>query len=80
MPELPADLFSEQAEERVKVGLLLGQVIKDNELKVEQARVDEMLESQASAYEDPQEVINYYKQNAEAIAANPQRGFRRSSN
>ncbi|MCL4410316.1 MAG: trigger factor [Gammaproteobacteria bacterium] len=67
MPELPADLFSEQAEERVKVGLLLGQVIKDNELKVEQARVDEMLESQASAYEDPQEVINYYKQNAEAM-------------
>lgn len=67
MPELPADLFSEQAEERVKVGLLLGQVIKDNELKVEQARVDEMLDSQASAYEDPQEVINYYKQNAEAM-------------
>lgn len=67
MPELPADLFSEQAEERVKVGLLLGQVIKDNELKVEQARVDEMLESQASAYEDPQEVLNYYKQNAEAM-------------
>ncbi|QTF91024.1 trigger factor [Halomonas sp. BM-2019] len=67
MPELPADLFNEQAEERVKVGLLLGQVIKSNELKVDQARVDEMLESQASAYEDPQEVITYYKQNAEAM-------------
>ncbi|RUO21151.1 trigger factor [Aliidiomarina iranensis] len=66
MPELPAELFSEQADERVKVGLLLGEVIRGNELKVDEARVQEMIENTASAYEDPQEVITYYKENAEA--------------
>lgn len=65
MPELPADMFEEQAKRRVKVGLLLGEVIKSNELKVDEAKVTELIESAASAYEDPQEVIEYYKTNKE---------------
>lgn len=65
MPELPAEMFTEQAEKRVKIGLLLGEVIKQNELKVDDQKVDELIESAASAYEDPQEVINYYKNNQE---------------
>jgi trigger factor len=65
MPELPADMFEEQAKRRVKVGLLLGEVIKVNELKVDEAKVAELIESAASAYEDPQEVIEYYKTNKE---------------
>ncbi len=65
MPELPADMFEEQAKRRVKVGLLLGEVIKQNELKVDEAKVDELIETAASAYEDPQEVIEYYKSNKE---------------
>ncbi len=65
MPELPADMFEEQAKRRVKVGLLLGEVIKTNELKVDEAKVAELIESAASAYEDPQEVIEYYKTNKE---------------
>jgi trigger factor len=65
MPELPSDMFEEQAKRRVKVGLLLGEVIKTNELKVDEAKVSELIESAASAYEDPQEVIEYYKTNKE---------------
>jgi len=61
LPELPAELFSEQAEKRVKVGLLLGEVIKVNELKVDQDKVSALIESAASAYENPTEVIAYYK-------------------
>jgi len=67
MPELPANLFEEQAKERVKVGLLLGEVIRGNELKVDDAKVDEIIATNASAYEDPQEVIEYYKGNQEMM-------------
>lgn len=67
MPELPAEMFEEQAKRRVKVGLLLGEVIKTNEIKVDDAKVDELIESAASAYEDPQEVISYYKSNKEML-------------
>ncbi|MCJ8320228.1 MAG: trigger factor [Colwellia sp.] len=65
MPELPADMFTEQAQRRVKIGLLLGEVIKVNELKVDEEKVNELIASAASAYEDPKEVIEYYNSNAE---------------
>jgi trigger factor len=67
MPELPKELFEENARKRVAVGLLLGEVIKSKELKVEDARVEALIESMASAYEDPTEVVEYYKNNDEMM-------------
>ena len=67
LPELPADLFQENARKRVSIGLLLGEVIKNEELKVDSAKVDALIETAASAYEDPQEVIEYYKTNDELM-------------
>lgn len=67
LPELPADLFQENARKRVSIGLLLGEIIKTEELKVDSAKVDSLIETAASAYEDPQEVIEYYKTNDELM-------------
>jgi trigger factor len=67
MPELPADLFMENARKRVSIGLLLGEIIKTNDMKVDQAKVDSLIETTASAYEDPQEVVEYYKSNKELM-------------
>ncbi len=67
MPELPDDLFADNAKRRVSVGLILGEVIKAKELKVDDAKVDELIETTASAYEDPQEVVQYYKGNKELM-------------
>lgn len=67
LPELPASLFEEQAKDRVKVGLLLGEIIKTNELKVDEAKVQELIDNVASAYEDPAEVVQYYKSNKELM-------------
>jgi len=67
LPELPAEMFTEQAERRVKIGLLLGEVIKLNELKVDEEKVNELIASAASAYEDPKEVVDYYANNKELM-------------
>jgi len=67
LPELPAEMFKEQAERRVKIGLLLGEVIKINELKVNDDKVNELIASAASAYEDPKEVVDYYANNKELM-------------
>ncbi|MDT7525225.1 trigger factor [Pseudidiomarina sp. GXY010] len=67
LPQLPAELFEEQAKERVKVGLLLGEVIRGNELKVDEQKVEEIIDNNASAYEDPTEVVAYYKGNEELM-------------
>ena len=65
--ELPRELFEEQAKRRVVVGLLLGEVIRINELKADEDRVKALIEEMASAYEDPQEVIEFYSKNKELL-------------
>ncbi|MBD1558012.1 trigger factor [Vibrio sp. S9_S30] len=65
--QLPRELFEEQAKRRVVVGLLLGEVIKSEELKADDERVKAIIEEMATAYEDPAEVIAYYEQNEQMM-------------
>ncbi len=65
--QLPRELFEEQAKRRVMVGLLLGEVIKSEELKADEDKVKALIEEMATAYEDPSEVIAYYAQNEQMM-------------
>ncbi len=64
--DLPLSVFEPQAERRVKLGLLIGEIMRKNEMEVDQNRVDEAIAEQASTFEDPQEIIDWYKENAQA--------------
>jgi len=64
---LPDDMFEEQAARRVKLGLIVGEVITVNKLEKDQAKVDEMLQSLAASYEDPQALLEYYQSNQQAM-------------
>lgn len=66
-PELPRELFEEQAKRRVVVGLLLGEVIKSEELKADDEKVKALINEMASAYEDPTEVVAYYEGNEQMM-------------
>jgi len=65
---LPDDMFSERAERRVKLGLLLNEMIRTLELQADADRVRAEIEEMASTYQDPQEVINWYYANQEQLA------------
>lgn len=67
MSSLPDELFREQASRRVKLGLVVGEIITSNELKKDQQKVDDMLESISATYEDPKAFIEYYKTNEQAM-------------
>jgi len=64
---LPDEMFKEQAARRVKLGLIVGEIITTNKLEKDQTRVDEMLDSLAASYEDPQSLIEYYRSNKDAM-------------
>lgn len=66
---LPDDLFREQAQRRVVLGLILGEVIQKEGLQADPAKVRETVEEMASTYESPQEVVNWYYSNKEQLAA-----------
>ena len=65
---LPDDLFKEQAEKAVKLGVLVSKVLADSKIEVDPARVDAYIEDMASSYEDPNEVIEYFKNDAQQRA------------
>ena len=57
---LPLDLFAPQAERRVRLGLLLGEVVRTNGLQPRPDQIRKLVEEMAQSYERPQEVINWY--------------------
>ena len=61
--QLPAELFEEQARRRVVLGLIVAEVVKQFELKPDDARVREMIQEMASAYQEPEQVVAWYYKN-----------------
>jgi len=56
----PPELFTAQAERRVRLGLILAEVVKTNRLEATAEQVKAQVEDFAQSYEDPQQVLKYY--------------------
>jgi trigger factor len=57
---LPPEIFAAQAERRVRLGLLLGEVVRAHALQARPDQIRKLVEEMAQSYEKPQEVINWY--------------------
>ena len=54
--------FKEPARKRVRTGMLLGELARQNEVRIDGAKVREAIEEIAHTYEEPSEVVQmYYK-------------------
>ncbi|WP_295464634.1 trigger factor [uncultured Pseudomonas sp.] len=65
--QLPAELFTEQAKRRVLLGLIIAEMVKQFELKPDDARVRELIEEMAAAYQEPEQVVKWYYQNEQQL-------------
>ncbi len=64
----PEEMFRGEAERRVKLGLLLVEIMEQEEIKLDSSRIDTVLEEMAVSYEQPEQVKEYYRHNAQARA------------
>jgi trigger factor len=64
----PDELFRQEASRRVQLGLLISEVIKKEKVELNQELVDSTIEEMAVAYEQPDQVRSYYRQNQQARA------------
>jgi trigger factor len=64
---LPDELFRENAERRVKLGLVLNELISVEGIKAEEVKVRAALEEMAASYEDKEEIINWYMSTPEQL-------------
>ena len=65
--QLPVEVFKEQAERRVKLGILTSKIVSDQKIEVDDERLREMIKEFAASYESPQEMIDWYYEDAERI-------------
>ena len=64
--ELATRVFDEAARGRVRLSLLINKLFEERKPELDKARVEERIQSIATTYEDPQEVINFYNNDRDA--------------
>jgi trigger factor len=63
----PPEPFLEPARRRVALGILIGELIKTQGLKLDRALVESRLADMAATYPDPEPMLKAYRQNPEAM-------------
>lgn len=66
--QLPPELFVERAEKRVKLGLVLSEVVKQNELRAKPEQIRAMVEEHAESFEDPAQMVHWYYNDPSRLA------------
>lgn len=57
---IPDDLFRPQAEKRVRLGLVVAELVRANELQAKPEQIKAHIEELAASYEKPQDVVRWY--------------------
>ena len=65
--QLPAELFKDQAERRVRLGLVLNRIIESEKLEADAERVEALLEDIAAPYGEPEQVKAWYHSQPEQM-------------
>jgi trigger factor len=60
MAGMKQDMFEKEAEKRVKLGLIVGELVKMSNVKADADVVRQRIEEMASSYENPQQIVDWY--------------------
>lgn len=64
---VPSDMFNEQASRRVRLGIILAEIVKAQGLSSKPEQVRALVEESAQSYEEPDQVVNWYFENPERL-------------
>ena len=67
--ELSPQLFEEEARRRVKLGLVIGELVKRHELQAKPEQVRALVEEVAAEYEHPEVMVNWYYSDPERLVS-----------
>ncbi|WP_423601046.1 trigger factor [Roseateles sp. MS654] len=65
---IPAELFNEQAEKRVRLGLVVAELVRSNNLQAKPEQLQAHIEEISQSYEKPAEVVRWYLSDRERMA------------
>ena len=58
--QLPKEMFQDQAQRRVALGLILGEIIHAQNIKVDDSKVRTTIEDMSKSYEEPEAYVSWY--------------------
>jgi trigger factor len=58
--QIPAEMFTGQAEKRVRLGLVVGELVRSQNLQAKPEQLQAHIEELSQSYEKPAEVMRYY--------------------
>lgn len=58
--KLPSNLFAERASKRVKLGLILEELVMQHKLEVKPEQIKALIAEHAQGYEKPEEIVRWY--------------------
>ncbi|MDQ3060219.1 MAG: trigger factor [Pseudomonadota bacterium] len=65
---IPEDIFRPQAEKRVRLGLVVAELVRSNELQAKPEQLKAHIEELAASYEKPEEVVRWYLGDSQRLA------------
>lgn len=65
--DLPADILETEARKRVKLGLLMSEIIQQEKIEAKEEQVSKILDRLAESYEDSESMIQQYRNDANAM-------------
>ena len=65
---IPADIFQPQAEKRVRLGLVVGELVRSHNLQAKPDQLQAHIEEMAQSYEKPSEVVRWYLGDRQRLA------------
>ncbi|RRS03111.1 trigger factor [Aquabacterium soli] len=65
---IPAEMFAPQAERRVRLGLIVGELVKANNLQAKPEQLQAHIQELAQSYEQPAQVVAWYMSDRQRMA------------
>ncbi|MBC7732420.1 MAG: trigger factor [Bacteriovorax sp.] len=65
---IPAEIFQPQAEKRVRLGLVVGELVRANNLQAKPDQLQKHIEEMSQSYEKPSEVVRWYLGDRQRLA------------
>lgn len=64
---VPLEQFTESAEKRVRIGLVMAEIARQNEIRIDDERVQSQIQDIAETYEQPEQVVQLYRSNEQLL-------------
>ncbi len=67
VPSLNINMFKEEATKRVKIGILVNELVRANNIQISQEKVEESIQKIATGFEEPEQIAKQYHDNPQYL-------------